>query len=84
MISFSYMSNLVKLTGMSLVRVWPAVDLTSAGSPHGTLKLDVCVSVQFWSGRFSSPAQFGAVVFKHFPTLPALMFFSLLFSIPLI
>ena len=35
--------------------------------------LDVRVSVQFWSRRFSSPERFGAVVFKHCPTLPTLI-----------
>ena len=54
------MLDLTKLAATSLVLVWPAVDLTSAGS-HGTLQLNVRVSVQFWSGRFSSPEQFGAV-----------------------
>ena len=39
------MSNLAKVTAMSLVRVWPAVDLTSAGS-HEMLQLDVRASVQ--------------------------------------
>ena len=63
------MSNLTKLATVSLVRVWPAVILTSAGS-HGTLQLDVCVSVLVWSWRFSSPERFGADVFKfHPPTL---------------
>ena len=56
------------LAATSSACVWPAVILTSAGS-HGTLQLDVRVSVQFWSGRFSSPEWFGAVVFKHSPTL---------------
>ena len=66
------MSNLTKLAAMSLVRVWPVVVLTSAGL-HGTLQLDVHVSELFWSGCFSSPEQFGAVVFKHSPILPTLI-----------
>ena len=63
------MSNLTKLAATSLVHVWPAVDLTSAGS-HGMLQLDVHVSVQFLSGCFSTPERSGVVVFKHSPTLP--------------
>ena len=55
---------------MSLVRVWSAVNLTSAGS-HGMLQLDLHVPVQFWSGRLiSSPERFGAVIFKLSPTHP--------------
>ena len=67
------MSNLTKLAPTSIVCVWPMADLTSAGS-HGMLQLDVRrVSVQFWSGCFSSPEWFGAVVFKHLFTLPTLI-----------
>ena len=73
--------NLTKLATTSLVHVWPAADLTSAGS-HGTLQLDDRVSVQFWSRRFTSTVRFGEVAFKHSPTLPTLI--VLLFSIPLI
>ena len=64
---------------MSLVHLWSAFNLLSAGS-HGILQLDVCVSVQFWSGRFSSPEQFGVVVFKHSLTLPTLILFFILHS----
>ena len=66
------MSSLTKLAATSLVHVWPAVDLTSAGS-YGTLQF------VFQSGCLSSPEWFGAVVFEHSPTL--IVFF--LFSIPL-
>ena len=58
------MSNLTKLGTTSLVCVWPVVILTSADS-HGTLQLNLRVSALFWCGHFSSPEQFGAVVFKH-------------------
>ena len=42
------MSSLTKLATTSLVHVWPAVDLTSAGS-HEMLQLDVRVSVQCYA-----------------------------------
>ena len=61
------MSNLTKLAATSLVHVWPAVLLTSAGS-HVRLQLVFRVSVLFWSRRFSSPERFGAIVFNHSPT----------------
>ena len=57
---------LTKLAAMSLMRVWQALDLTSAGS-YKTLQLDVGVSVQFWSRCFSSPERLGAVFFQTFP-----------------
>ena len=68
------MSNLIKLAAMSLVRVWPAVHLSSADS-HGILLLNVGVSVQFWSRHFSSAEWFEANVFKHSPTLPMIIVF---------
>ena len=57
--------NLTKLSGQR------STSLTSADS-HGMLRFDLRVPVQFWSGHFSSPERFGAVVFKHSPTHPTL------------
>ena len=53
----------------------PAVNLTSAGS-RGTLQLDRRVfQCSFGLGFFSGPERFGAVGFKHSPTLPTFVDF---------
>ena len=63
------MSNLTKLATMSLVHVWPVVDLASAGS-HGALLLDVGFFSAVLERVFQQSGAVWSSCFQSFPYPP--------------